>query len=167
VFFFYPFSTLECPKNIPNYPLPTAYQNDRIQVGGERNYMLTQMLEQTQSLDTLPLPQKTILFTLAGRFQQSTEYLFLNPEELQQTLNIGTVDQWKELLLLQETQNFIKGQMAFISQISQRKTFQSLVEMALDGNQQAAKQVQELSGIMNQQDQNRVVVLHKIPRREN
>lgn len=77
---------------------------------------------------------------------------------------IGNRESWRELLQLQETQNFIKGQMAFLSQIAQRKTFASLVEGALKGNQQAAKQVQELSGILNQQDTNRVVVLHQIPR---
>jgi alpha-D-ribose 1-methylphosphonate 5-phosphate C-P lyase len=54
--------------------------------------------------------------------------------------------------------------MAFISQVSQRKTFRALVELALSGNQQAAKQVQELSGVLNQQDSNRIVVLHQIPR---
>lgn len=126
--------------------------------------MLTQMLEESNSLQDYPLPQKTILLQLAQSFQSRTDYLFLNPEELQETIGKGTQDQWKQLLQLQETQNFIKGQMAFLSQIAQRKTFHSLVQMALHGNQQAAKQVQELSGILNQQDANRTVVLHQIPR---
>jgi hypothetical protein len=126
--------------------------------------MLTEMLQESKVLDTLPVPQKTILFTLANRFQQSTNYLFMNPEELVTELEVGNKDQWTELLLLQETKNFIQSQMAFLSQISQRKTFASLVQMALQGNQQAAKQVQELSGILNQQDTNRTIVLHQIPR---
>jgi hypothetical protein len=126
--------------------------------------MLTEMLNQSDSLNTYPLPQKTILFSLANLLQSNTSLLFLNPEELQEQTGKGTKEQWEQLLRLQETQNFIKGQMQFLSQIAQRKTFHSLVEMALSGNQQAAKQVQELSGIMNQQDQNRTVVLHHIPR---
>lgn len=126
--------------------------------------MLAKMLEESQSLDKLPLPQKTILQKLANRFQQSTEYLFMNAEELHESVGIGTKEQWEELITLQETKNFIKGSMAALAEISQRKTFKSLVEMALSGNAQAAKQVQELSGILNQQDTNRVVVLHHIPR---
>lgn len=90
----------------------------------------------------------------------------MTPEELQQSTDIGTREQWTELLLLNETVSFIKGQMAFLAQVNQRKTFHSLVQSALNGNAQAAKQVQELSGIMNQQDTNRTIVLHRIPRPE-
>lgn len=126
--------------------------------------MLTKMLEESGALKHKTLPEQQIFMKLANRFQSSTENLFFDPMELMEHNMVGTVEQWKELLQLQETQNFIKGQIAFFAQISQRKTFHSLVSMALSGNQQAAKQVQELSGIMNQQDQNRTVVLHQIPR---
>jgi|SRR5437763_10282552 hypothetical protein len=126
--------------------------------------MLTDMLNKSDTLTGMPLPQKTILLSLANYLQSNTSLLFLDPEELQNETGRGTKDQWNELLRLQETQNFIKGQMQFISQIAQRKTFQSLVQSALSGNAQAAKQVQELSGIMNQQDQNRTIVLHYVPR---
>lgn len=126
--------------------------------------MLTEMLNASDSLSNLPLPQKTILLTLATTLQNNTNLLFLDPEELVDQTGKGNKDQWEQLLRLQETQNFIKAQMQFFSQIAQRKTFHSLMEMALAGNAQAAKQVQELSGILNQQDQNRTVVLHHIPR---
>lgn len=126
--------------------------------------MLTQMFDQSEAFNKLPPQERTILYVLGNTFQQSTEYLFLSPEELQKVTESGTIEQWQKLLLLQETQNYIKGQMAFLSQVSQRKTFKSLVEMALSGNQQAAKQVQELSGIMNQVDTNKIIVLHRIPR---
>jgi hypothetical protein len=128
--------------------------------------MLTKMLEESGALDNLPLPQKTILMHLANRFQSQTDYMFLDQRELHEATDLGTPEHWHQLLNLQETKNFIKGQMAFLSQIAQRKTFASLVEMALTGNQQAAKQVQELSGILNQQDTNRVVVLHQILRKK-
>lgn len=122
------------------------------------------MLQESQSLDKLPVPQKTILFTLARKFQTQTNFLFMNPEELEEATNLGSKDQWAELLKLEETRNFIKGQMAALAEIAQRKTFASLVQAALGGNHQAAKQVQELSGILNQQDTNRTIVLHRIPR---
>jgi hypothetical protein len=126
--------------------------------------MLTQMINESGVLKDKTLPEQTILMTLASTFQDNTNFLFLNPEELVEQSGVGTKDQWTDILKLQETQNFIKAQMQFLSSIAQRKTFQSLVESALSGNQQAAKQVQELSGIMNQQDQNRTVVLHYVPR---
>lgn len=122
--------------------------------------MLTKML----NLNDLPKPEQEILYKLASAFQDNTNCLFLSPEELVEFTGLGTKEQWTKLLNLQETKNFIKAQMAFIAEISQRKTFRSLVQMALDGNQQAAKQVQELSGIMNQRDSNRIVVLHHVPR---
>lgn len=126
--------------------------------------MLTQMLDEAGTLNTLPLPQKRILMALAKRLQDRTDLLFMNTEELADSVGLGTQEQWKELLNLQETKNFIKGQMAAIAEIAQRKTFAALVQSALSGNHQAAKQVQEISGIFNQQDQNRTIVLHQIPR---
>lgn len=126
--------------------------------------MLVTMLSQSPTINELPLPQKTIILTLAKRFEQSPDYLFLDPTELYESTGLGSKEQWQELLNLQETQNYIKAQMAAIAQISQRKTFKSLVEMALSGNQQAAKQVQELSGIMNQMDNNKIIILHHVPR---
>lgn len=126
--------------------------------------MLTEMLQSAGTLEKYDPVNRTILYKLANRLQSQTNFLFMNPEELEEAARIGTKDQWAELLRLNETKNFIKGQMAALSEIAQRKTFQSLVESALQGNHQAAKQVQELSGIMNQQDMNRTIVLHQIPR---
>lgn len=128
--------------------------------------MLTKMLDEANALDKMSLPDKTILMKLASIYQDDTSLLFKDPEELEEYTQSGTKEQWKQLLQIEQTQNFIKGQLAFFAQVSQRKTFHSLVEMALKGNQQAAKQVQELSGIMNQQDTNRTIILHQIPRPE-
>lgn len=129
--------------------------------------MLSQMLKESNEIDNLPIPDQAIIYKLANKFESSSEFLFLNPEELQQLTGLGSKDSWTDFLKLQTTQNYVKGQMGFLAQISQRKTFASLVSMAIGGGQgaqQAAKQVQELSGIMNQQDTNRVIILHQIPR---
>lgn len=123
--------------------------------------MLTEMLKDT----TFETPaEKQITLTLANIFQSSPDNLFKDPRELYETTGMGTTTQWQKLLNMIETQNYIKGQLAFYAQVSQRKTFASLVSMALQGNQQAAKQVQELSGVLNQQDTNRTIILHHIPR---
>lgn len=126
--------------------------------------MLTEMLNQSDTLSKLSLPDRTILLRLAGKFQAQTNYMFMSEEELADTTNLGSKDQWQQLLRLQETKNYIKGTMGAIAEIAQRKTFHALVQSAMEGNHQAAKQVQELSGIMNQQDTNRIIVLHQIPR---
>lgn len=122
------------------------------------------MLQEAGTLNDMSPMHQTITMKLAGMFQSNTSYLFMTPEELEDETRIGSKDQWADLLKLQETKSYVKGQMAALAEISQRKTFKSLVEAALSGNAQAAKQVQELSGIMNQQDTNRTIVLHRIPR---
>ena len=128
--------------------------------------MLTKMLQEANALKDYSIPDQHILMALASKYQENTVYMSLAPDELAEFTELGTKDKWTELMKLQETQNFIKGQMAFLGQVDQRKTYFALVKLALEGNQQAAKQVQELSGIMNQQDSNRVIVLHRIPRPE-
>lgn len=128
--------------------------------------MLTEMFSQSDDFKKLTIPEQTIYMRLASEFQSNTEYLFMSPDELTQATDLGDKDIWQSLLSRNETTSFVKAQMAFLSQVNQRKTFRSLVELALSGNAQAAKQVQELSGIMNQQDTNRTIVLHRIPRPE-
>lgn len=122
------------------------------------------MLEEAGTLDNKSPAERTILMKLASTLQSQTNYLFLEPYELEEETGYGTKEQWSELLRLQETKNYIKGQMAALAEVAQRKTFSALVQSALGGNAQAAKQVQELSGIMNQQDTNRTIILHRIPR---
>jgi hypothetical protein len=124
--------------------------------------MLLKMLQEAESLKEMSPIDQAIYTKLADKFSENVNYMFLDPQELELHTNIGTKEQWQTLLTMVETQNFIKGQMAFFGQINQRKTYMALVKQALDGNQQAAKQVQEISGIMNKQDSNRVIVLHRV-----
>jgi hypothetical protein len=126
--------------------------------------MLVEMLRNSEHFKEYPKPQQEIFLILASQYEKSTEYLFLNPEELRETTQKGSRQHWTDFLADQTVQTYVKGQMAFLAQISQRKTFRSLVTSALEGNAQAAKQVQELSGIMSQVDSNKVVVLHHVPR---
>lgn len=126
--------------------------------------LLTQMLEEANALKDFPIPEQTIYKRAAHLFQENTSYLFYSPEELHEYSGFATKEHWKTLLDLQETKNFIKAQMAALAQIAQRKTFKSLINMALEGNQQAAKQIQELSGAYNNADSNKVIILTHIPR---
>lgn len=122
------------------------------------------MLIQSSDFVKRTQPEKAIILKLASEFQSRTSHLFLDPEELTLHTELGDKEQWTDFLNMSETQSYIKGQMSFLGTIAQRKTFASLVEEALRGNQSAAKQVQELSGIMNKQDNNRTIILHHVPR---
>jgi hypothetical protein len=103
------------------YPQIKLLQCSRLQaycskiIEKEGVQMLTEMLNQSDTLTTYPLPQKRIIMTLASRFQTQTNLLFMNPEELEEYTELGNRDQWSDLLKLQETKNFIKGQMAALS----------------------------------------------------
>lgn len=126
--------------------------------------MLVEMLQNSEQFQAYPKPNQAIYLALAHTFESNTEFLFFNPEELQKYTNTGSKQHWTDFLADATVQTYIKSQMAFLANIAQRKTFRSLVESALEGNAQAAKQVQELSGILNQVDSNKVIVLHQIPR---
>ena len=60
--------------------------------------MLSEMLKQSQDFLKLTPPEQAIYLRLAQTFQERTDYLFLNPEELVDITEIGTKDQWQVLL---------------------------------------------------------------------
>jgi hypothetical protein len=129
--------------------------------------MLLEMLKNSKSYQELTQEQKDITARLATAFEENSEHtLHLSPTELTQTLEIGNKKLWQDFLNLEPTRNYIKTQMAFNSQIAQRKAFQSLEREAIKGDTTAAKQINELSGILNNIDTNKIVVLHYIDRKE-
>lgn len=126
--------------------------------------MLTKMLQSYKPFLDKPIPERTILIKLAQTFEDSTDNLFLSPEELPTFTSIGTAQQWDELLKLEPTQNYIKSQMTNMAQVASRKAFQALSQKASSGDTQAAKQVNEIAGLLNKADNNRTVVLTVVPR---
>jgi hypothetical protein len=126
--------------------------------------MLMEMLKESKSFQEKTLEQQEVLAALARSFEVNPNALYLTPDELTKKLNIGNRDMWFNFLNLEPVRNFIRAEMANQSQIAQRKTFLALASAAQDGNVQAAKEINELSGIMSSADNNRIVVLHKISR---
>ena len=122
------------------------------------------MLKKHPTFQNLPEEDRLILARLAAEFEKSSDNLFKSPEELVESTGIGNRFQWATLLVLEPTQSYIKAQMAQLVQIAQRKAFHSLQQMAKTGNVQAAKEINELSGIMAQEETNKVIVLHYVPR---
>jgi hypothetical protein len=128
--------------------------------------MLMEMLKESKSFQEKTLEQQEVLAALARSFELHPNALYLTPDELTKKLNIGNRDMWFNFLNLEPVRNFIRAEMANQSQIAQRKTFLALASAAQDGNVQAAKEINELSGIMSSADNNRIIVLHKINRPE-
>ena len=126
--------------------------------------MLSEMLKNHKHFKELPVHRQEIFLALATYFQTEDGALYLSPEELPLQSSLGNKQLWEELLAMEPTRQFIKTQMAHHSQIAMRKSFQSLQRLAESGNVQAAKEINELSGIMNQTENNRIVVLHYIQR---
>jgi hypothetical protein len=124
--------------------------------------VLLDMLKNNHHFQQLPLTQQDIFARLAQNFEDNPLALYLTPVELSQKLNVGSKQNWNDFLNTDVVRNYIKTHMAQQAQIAQRKAFKSLTESALDGNVQAAKEINELSGIMNQSDQNKTIILHRI-----
>jgi Mg/Co/Ni transporter MgtE len=130
--------------------------------------MLVELLKNARSFQSMPKEQQEITLILANKFEEHSEHtLHLSPQELADTLNLGNKRQWQEFLNLEPTKQYIKTQQAFNAQIAQRKAFQALEREATDGNVNAAKQINELSGILNNIDTNKIIVLHQINRGDN
>jgi hypothetical protein len=97
-------------------------------------------------------------------FELDDSNLTLTPAELTTHTSIGSRQLWHDFLNNETVKAFIKGQMAALASVATRKAFSSLTRGAANGDVGAAKQVNELSGILNSGDNNKVVVLHQVQR---
>jgi hypothetical protein len=129
--------------------------------------MLTEMIKSSKYFQDFTHEQKLVTLKLAEAFEENAEHtLHLSPSELTATLQIGNKKLWQEFLNLEPAKQFIKAQMAFNANIAHRKAFQALEREAIKGDTTAAKQINELSGILNNIDSNKIIVLHRIDREE-
>jgi hypothetical protein len=108
--------------------------------------------------------EQEAFLALASKFENSSEAMYLSPDELTAKLKLGNKEMWTRFLNLEPVMSFIKSEMAHQARVAQRKAFLSLQKLALEGNVQAAKEINELSGIMSTTDDNKVIVLHQIQR---
>lgn len=124
------------------------------------------MIQNFEKFGDFSQEKQEITMGLAQKFEQDPSAIYLNPVELQKMYDVGTQEQWQEFLNLEPVRSYIKSQMGFNAQIAQRKAFRSLEKEAIEGDVQAARQINELSGVLSNADQNRIIVLHKIERSE-
>src|SRR5690606_11617951 len=101
---------------------------------------------------------------LADTFEDNDLALYLTPSELSSKLEIGSKQNWFDFLNLEPVDAYIKSQMALQAKVAQRQAFAATTKEAAHGDTSAAKVINDLSGIMNSGDRNKVVVLHRVNR---
>lgn len=86
----------------------------------------------------------------------------LTPQELHEKTNIPQ-ESWRDFLDQESTRQLIHRRITEDTEIAQRKAMQALSKEAQRGNVQAIKELNQLSGIMNQNN-NKQFITHYIPR---
>lgn len=126
--------------------------------------MLIEMMKLNPSFDSLSLEKKEAYAKLADTFEDNELALYLDPIELTDKLGIGNRQLWQDFLNFDAVRQYISGQMANAAQVATRKTLQSLIKQGVGGDVQAIRQINEMSGVLNSGDKNKVIVLHQINR---
>jgi len=90
----------------------------------------------------------------------------LTPQELEEKSN-HTINQqtWRDFLDEESTRQLIQRRLTEDTEIAHRKAMQALAKEAQRGNVQAIKELNQLSGILNQNN-NKQFITHYIPRPE-
>ena len=128
---------------------------------------LVQMLQKSTQFQTFPPEKQEIFYRLADAFDDNDLAMHLTPTELTTKLGIGNRDLWQQFLQMETVLAYLRQQMAFNAQVAHRKAFDALSKTASLGDNQAAKQINELAGIYAQSDNNKIIVLHQIKRPKN
>lgn len=126
--------------------------------------MLLDMLKEDKVFKDMPYDQQDLMARLANDFILDQSNLFKTADELEESMVIGNAAHWQRFLNLSPVIMYIKGQMSSIAQVASRKGFLALQKEAQQGNVSAIKQINELAGIMNKEDNNKVIIMHHIPR---
>ena len=126
--------------------------------------MLIEMMKANPSFSSLPIEKREAYAKLADTFEDNELALYLDPIELTDKLGIGNRQLWQDFLNFDAVRQYISGQMANAAQVATRKTLQSLIKQGVGGDVQAIRQINEMSGVLNSGDKNKVIVLHQINR---
>lgn len=111
-----------------------------------------------------PLDQQLMYRKMAEIFQQSIANLYLDPQELSMDLGMGTEQQWESFLSLEPVQFYIATRTKNLTEVAARKSLSSLQKAANKGDVTAIKHLNDISGILKAQSDNRTIVLTTVPR---
>jgi hypothetical protein len=108
------------------------------------------------------LTQNLLNAKLTRTITDIPNFYHLTPQELEQKTNIAE-EHWRMFLDQEQTRQLIHRRITEDTEIAQRKAMQSLAKEAQRGNVQAIKELNQLSGILNQNN-NKQFITHYIPR---
>jgi hypothetical protein len=129
------------------------------------NTQLINLLKSSKQFQELPIDKQDMLLHLSIVFEQDDTNLFLDPHQLEASTDPPIpYPVWRQFLRLDAVKNYIKQEVAEHTEIAFRKGLQASSNKAQDGDMQAIKEVNDLKGVYEKQDQTRTVVLHYIPR---
>ncbi len=113
-----------------------------------------------------PLDQQVIYRKMANSFQQSISNLYSDPQELAMELGMGTELQWEAFLNLEPVQLYITTRTRNLTEVAARKSMSALQKAARNGDVNAIKHLNDISGVLKAQGDNRTIILTTVPRPE-
>ncbi len=125
---------------------------------------LIDMLNANEKFKSLPDSKREIFLKLADVFEDNDLALYLTPSDLSMKLQIGSKANWTDFLNLEPVDAYIKSEMALNAKIAQRQAVQSMTKEAARGDASAARIINDISGVLNSGDRNKIVVLHRVNR---
>ena len=126
--------------------------------------MLRKMVEQHPLFKSLPKMLQWAYPQLADLFERDPENIFRTTDELADQHPEFSRDVWDEFLQFEPVKQFISVRTKRFIEQSARKAQRKLAEEAESGNVQAVKQLQELAGLLDAKENNKIIVTHFVPR---
>lgn len=131
---------------------------------------LTEMLQNSPEFtdptheDFIPVDQQAVTMVLAEHFQKAISNLYMDSEELADTVGIGSAEAWEKFLNLDPVLLYVTARTKNLAAVTARKSLKNLSKAASAGEVAAIKYLNELSGILQGQANNKQIVMHYIPR---
>lgn len=119
------------------------------------------------TVDDYVAPDKQHIFiALAESFQTKTSHLYEDPDELTVSLQVGNTELWEEFLNTEPVRLYVTARTKNLTAVHARKSILNLQKSAGRGEVNAIKYLNEISGILQRQTDNKQIVLTYVPRPE-
>lgn len=129
-------------------------------------YSLTYALSRYEKFQELSAPEQAVLLQAAAKFENCYGSHFMSPDELAENLD-GTSATWRKFLTLKPVVDYINRKVAEDTEIMNRQAlYKQALKAARAGDTQAAKYIEQLAKANASTANQRIVILHYVPRPE-
>lgn len=131
---------------------------------------LTEMLENSaeftdpENEDFITVDRQAAIMIQAEQFQSRISHLYMDSEELADEVGYGSAESWEKFLLLETVALYVAARTKTLAAVTARKSMKSLQKAANSGDVAAMKYLNEMSGILQGQSNNKQIILHYVPR---